>query len=145
MGYNTGTVYNVANRAWIYGNGSIGGIVGKNEGDANTSFISLASSQGEIYARSSGTESIGGIVAIMTGGRIESCTCTGKITVYGVYGNGSIAMPCVGQVIGTFYDNKNTSYGTQMVLNTIVKEGKPAGGNIGGEIGKTVTQLDLGV
>lgn len=124
---------------------NIGGIVGKNEGTADSSFISLASSQGEIYARSEGSESVGGIVAVMSGGRIESCTCTGKITVYGVYGNGSIAMPCVGQVIGTFYDNKNTSYGTQMVLNTIVKEGKPSGINIGGDIGKTIFQPDLGV
>lgn len=144
-GYNRGVVYNVANRAGIYGKGNIGGIVGKNEGTADSSFISLASSQGEIYARSEGSESVGGIVAIMSGGRIESCTCTGKITVYGVYGNGSIAMPCVGQVIGTFYDNKNTSYGTQMVLNTIVKEGKPSGINIGGDIGKTIFQPDLGV
>ncbi len=144
-GYNRGVVYNVANRAGIYGKGNIGGIVGKNEGTADSSFISLASSQGEIYARSEGSESVGGIVAVMSGGRIESCTCTGKITVYGVYGNGSIAMPCVGQVIGTFYDNKNTSYGTQMVLNTIVKEGKPSGINIGGDIGKTIFQPDLGV
>lgn len=138
VGCNSGIIFNVANRAGITGEGNIGGIVGKNEGTATTSFISLASNQGEINARVASVQSIGGIVGIMTGGRIESCSCTGKIIVKCFSALGEIATPCVGKVVGTWYENGNTSYGTQMAVNTIEIEGKYVPGYIGGDVGKTI-------
>jgi len=138
VGYNSGVIYNVANRAGITGDGNIGGIVGKNEGTATTSFISLASSQGEIYVKKGRAQSIGGIVAVMTGGRIESCTCTGKIKILCYPDVGEIAAPRVGKVVGTWYENGKTSYGTQMAVNSIEIEGKYVPDNIGGDVGKTI-------
>ena len=123
VGLNEGVIYNVANRADLYGKGNIGGIVGENQGETNTSYISVGNNQGKIYATIYSNVSIGGIVGIMRGGRIESCTSAGQITLYNSPNNtGKIISPCVAKIVGTIYKNQ-TSYGTQFAMCSITQEG----------------------
>ena len=125
VGLNEGIIYNVVNRADLYGKGNIGGIVGLNQVQKTTSYISAANNQGKIYAEISDNVSIGGIVGIMMGGRIEGCTSAGQITIYGLYNSaGGLFSPCVAKVVGTIYTNQ-TSYGTQFAICSIVQIGKP--------------------
>ena len=123
VGLNEGILFLVGNRADLYGKGNIGGVVGENRGETDTSFISSGSNQGKIYATIYDNVSIGGIVAIMRGGRIESCASAGQITLYNSPNNtGKIFSPCVAQIVGTIYKNQ-TSYGTQFAVCSITQEG----------------------
>lgn len=136
VGCNSGDIYNVANRAGIHGKGNIGGIVGKNIRLVRGSSILLASNYGTIYSRVEGGVSIGGIVAEMTDGSIESCSSMGTITLFGLTYDGKLAMPCAGKIVGTF-SVVNASYGQLNNANcSIVKEGRLVVLYIGGDIGK---------
>ncbi|MCH5350813.1 MAG: leucine-rich repeat protein [Clostridiales bacterium] len=111
-----GIVYKAANSADIYGQGNIGGVVGKNDGSESTSFISFSSNTGKINAIVKTDVSIGGIVAVMTGGTIGGCTSAGAITIYATgSSNLQSVTPRAGKVVGTLYFN-NSIYDTQLVI-----------------------------
>lgn len=143
VGGNEGIIYNVVNYADLYGQGNIGGIVGKNGGNISESFISAANNQGKIYARINASVSIGGIVGVMEGGRIETCTGGAKITLIDITpSNRPDAVPCVGRIVGILY-NVTASYGTQFAVNEIEIIGQMRETYIGGDIGRTILQPGL--
>ena len=139
VGLNSGIIYKATNSADIYGQGNIGGVVGKNEGSVSASFISSSSNTGKIYAHVKTNVSIGGIVAVMTGGTIEGCVSAGAITIYGVASPMQILSPRAGKVVGTYYRH-TSSYGTQLVVISKIEVigTKMVEAYIGEDIGETI-------